>query len=446
MDISVIGAGYVGCSTGASLANNNHNVYIIDQISDKLDLIKKGCSPVYEPGLSSLLKKNLSRIITTSNLSLAVRNSEVVIIAVGTPSKNGSIDLSSVRQVAEEIGACLKNQEFGYKVIVVKSTVLPGTTMDIVQRMILGISHKDSSQIGFCMNPEFLRVGHAVEDVQNPDRIILGVTDAKVTQIMREVYSQFDSKHFIVTNPTTSEMIKYTANSYLALNISYANQISRVCEKLEGVDSEEVFKGVFWDRRISPIYKDERIFPPITTYLSAGCGFGGSCFPKDVEAFTSFARNLGLESPLLESILEVNQNQINHVFNMGIRLCSKQVKNVAILGTAFKPETDDIRESSGLMMAHLAFDNDISVNIHDYQALEKTKKILGEKAHYYHDPLEAISNVDVVYVTTKWPQYLDIKDRDFENNMKEHTIMIDSRSLFKHQKKQPWRFRVGVQY
>ena len=365
---------------------------------------------------------------------------------MGTPSKNGSIDLISVRQVAQEIGECLKDQTFGYKVIVVKSTVLPGTTIDIVQKLILEVSQKDSSQIGFCTNPEFLRVGHAVEDIQNPDRIILGVTDSKVAKVMQEVYSQFDSKYFIITSPTTAEMIKYTANSYLALNISYANEISRICEKLEGVDSEEVFKGVFWDRRISPIYNDERIFPQITSYLSAGCGFGGSCFPKDVEAFTSFARNLDLNSSLLESILEVNQNQINHVFNMGIKLCRKQVKNVAILGTAFKPETDDIRESSGLMMAQLAFDNDISVNIHDCQALEKTKNILGGKAHYYNNPLEAINNVDVVYVTTKWPQYLDIKDTDFEKNMKEHAIMIDSRSLFKNHKKQLWRYRVGVQY
>jgi len=445
MNIAIFGTGYVGLVSGVSLADSGKNVHCIDIDEEKIAQINDGIAPIYEPGLSELLVKNKARVHPTTDAKSAILDSEVVFIAVGTPFDGEEIDLSYIKQAATEIGEALKDKSpYDYTVVVVKSTVVPGTTEDVVKKIVLEVSGKTENEIGFCMNPEFLREGNAVNDFKNPDRIVLGVNSEKAEEIMRRVYDAFPETDIVITNLTTAEMIKYTANSYLALTISYANEIARITETLDNVDSEDVFQGVMLDKRISPINGGNRIVPKLTTYMRAGVGFGGSCFPKDVKALESFARGRNVDGHLLNGLLEINASQILHTYRRGLNQHPGEVKKVAILGTAFKPETDDIRESPGVKIANLALEDDLEVNVHDFIALDNTRKKFRNSVQYFNDPMAAINDADVIYVTTIWPEYLNISDQDFREHMKEDAIMVDCRSLYKKRKDQPWRIRVGL--
>ena len=443
MRITVLGTGCVGLVTSVCLANTGIKVYCIDKDINKIDKLKKGISPIYEPGLENLLKKNMRNIIPSTNVERAIKDSDVIIITVGTPCSGNSIDLSYIKQASKEIGAALKQID-RYVVVVVKSTVVPETTLNIVKPIVLKESEKNENDIGFCMNPEFLREGKAVNDFNNPDRIVLGVTSKKDEIIMRDVYAGYANADFLITNPTTAEMIKYTANSFLALTISFSNEIARICEKLLNVDSEEVFKGVILDRRISPILGKKRIFPAISEYLKAGCGFGGSCFPKDVKALASFEKIRNVKGNLLSGLLEINETQVKHIFEFGKKNFRGEPRSIAILGTAFKPDTDDIRESPGLKLAQMGIDEKLKVYVHDYFALEKTKKLFKDKLLYCHEPLETVKKADIVFVATAWNKYLELRDKDFEKNLRPNAILIDCRSLYKNRRRKPWRIRVGV--
>lgn len=443
MKISIFGTGYVGLVTGVCLANTRKFVYCIDKDEGKIKKLKQGISPIYEPKLDELLKENLDRIIPTTNTAEAIKDSQVIFIAVGTPFEGQHIDLSYIKQAAKDIGKSIKNSN-EYKVVVVKSTVIPETTIKIVKPLVLKSSGKNENEVGFCMNPEFLREGKAVEDFNNPDRIVLGVTSKKVENIMREVYSRFKDVDIIVTNPTTAEMIKYTANSYLALTISFSNEIARICETIEGVDSEEVFNGVILDKRFSPIINDHRIVPQLSTYLRAGIGFGGSCFPKDVKSFEAFSQYKNIDSVLLRGLLHINETQIEHVFNLGINNYKGKVKKIAVLGTAFKPDTDDIRESPGIKIVEMALKKGITVTIHDYIALNNTMTLFKDRIKYKDNPIEAMKNADVVFVTTIWNNYLNISDEDFEKTLSKNSIVVDTRSLYKSRMNKAWRIRVGI--
>ncbi|MGK7393536.1 MAG: UDP-glucose dehydrogenase family protein [Candidatus Cyclobacteriaceae bacterium M3_2C_046] len=445
MKISIIGTGYVGLVSGVCLADTGKDVFCIDIDEDKINQIRKGITPIYEPGLAELLQSNKDSITPTTDAREAVLASDVVFIAVGTPFDGSEIDLTYIRNAATEIGGYLKekpDQEF--TTVVVKSTVIPGTTMDVVRPLVLKASGKSEKQVGFCMNPEFLREGNAVEDFQNPDRIVLGVTSEKVEDVMRQVYAGFPHTDIMITNPTTAEMIKYTANAYLALTISYANEIARICETLQQVDSEEVFKGVMLDKRISPIDENnQRIIPKLTTYMRAGCGFGGSCFPKDVKALASFAQSKKVDGHLLNGLLEINRSQISHIFHRGIQH-QGNINKVAVLGTAFKPDTDDIRESPGIKIIDMALEKGFEVNVHDYIALENTQSNYQNQINYFDNPIEAVQDADLIYVTTIWPEYLKITDEVWANMLKENALMVDCRSLFKERAEKPWRIRVGL--
>lgn len=443
MNLAVFGTGYVGLVSGVCLANTGKKVFCIDINEDKIQQIRKGISPIYEPGLEELLKKNKERIEPTTDAALAIKKADVVMIAVGTPFDGQHIDLSFIKQAAKEIGQALKHTD-GYVVVTVKSTVIPGTTMDVVRPIVLDKSGKSEEEIGFCMNPEFLREGNAVEDFKDPDRIVLGVTSKRAEETMRKLYDGFPGADILITNPTTAEMVKYTANTLLALNISYANEIARVCETLDDVDSEEVFAGVIKDKRISPIINGDRITPKLSTYLRAGCGFGGSCFPKDVKALASFSRDRKVDGRLLDGLLHINKSQMEHIFELGLKKHGGKPQKVAILGTAFKPDTDDIRESPGIRLAEFALERGMEVHVHDYKALKNTQQAYGEKLFYHSDPLEAVKNADIVYVATIWDNYLDISDEAYEARMADEGVMVDCRSLYKDRAEQAWRVRVGV--
>ena len=418
-------------------------MYCIDKDEDKINKIKQGISPIFEPGLEDLLHQNKERITPTTDATTAIRNSEVVIIAVGTPFDGERIDLSYIRQAARQIGETLREVDH-YVVVTVKSTVVPGTTQDVVRKIVLETSGKSESEVGFCMNPEFLREGNAVTDFNEPDRIVLGVDSERAEEVMRRVYDGFPDTDVMITNTTTAEMVKYTTNSLLALNISYANEIARICETLNGVDSEEVFSGVFKDKRVSPIINGERITPVVTYYLRAGIGFGGSCFPKDVKALASFEKDQDVPGALLQGLLEVNRTQLGHIFTLGTRNFRGELKSIAILGTAFKPDTDDIRESPGIRLAELALNKGLQVHVQDYEGLENTRKHFGDQVHYHEQPLDAVKEADIVYVATIWDAYADISDEQFQSVMKEGALMVDCRSMFKDRPEQPWRVRVGV--
>ena len=443
MNISVFGTGYVGLVSGVCLANTGKKVYCIDKDKDKIAKVKQGISPIFEPGLEELLLKNQERIVPTTDAAMAIRDSEVIIIAVGTPFDGERIDLSYIRQAARQIGETLREVDH-YVVVTVKSTVVPGTTQDVVRKIVLEASGKDESEVGFCMNPEFLREGNAVPDFMEPDRIVLGVNSEQAETVMRQVYDGFPDTDIMITNPTTAEMVKYTTNSLLALNISYANEIARICETLNGVDSEEVFSGVFKDKRVSPIINGERITPVVTYYLRAGCGFGGSCFPKDVKALASFEKDHNVPGALLQGLLEVNRTQLGHIFTLGTKNFQGDLTSIAILGTAFKQDTDDIRESPGIRLAELALNKGLKVHVQDYQALDNTRAHFGDQVQYHENPLEAVKEADIVYVATIWDAYSEISDQQFQSVMKEGALMVDCRSLFKDRKEQPWRVRVGV--
>jgi UDPglucose 6-dehydrogenase len=443
MNLAVFGTGYVGLVSGVCLANTGKKAYCIDIDENKIQKIRQGISPIYEPGLEELLKKNKDHIVPTTDAAAAIKAAEVVMIAVGTPFDGQHIDLSYIRQAAKEIGQALRDTD-RYVVVTVKSTVVPGTTMDVVRPIVLEESGKSEEEIGFCMNPEFLREGNAVEDFKEPDRIVLGVSSPRAEEIMRRLYDGFPEADIMVTNPTTAEMVKYTANTLLALNISYANEIARICETLEGVDSEDVFAGVIKDKRISPIVDGKRITPALTSYLRAGCGFGGSCFPKDVKALASFSRDRKVDGRLLEGLLHINKSQMEHIFQLGLETYQGEPKRVAILGTAFKPDTDDIRESPGIRLAEFALERGMEVHVQDYKALENTKAEYGDRLQYHDDPLEAVKGADIVYVATIWADYLNLSDEAFEAVIAEGAVMVDCRSLYKKRAEQPWRVRVGV--
>lgn len=442
MKISIFGTGYVGLVSGVCLANTGKFIYCIDNDINKIEKIKAGITPIYEPGLTDLLIHNKERLTPTTNADAAIKDSTVIMIAVGTPFDGKIIDLSFIKQAAKEIGMAIRDTP-DYKVIVVKSTVIPETTLNVVMPIVLKESAKSLKEVGFCMNPEFLREGKAIEDFNNPDRIVLGVTDDKVENIMREVYSGFASSDIFITNPSTAEMIKYTANSFLALTISYANEIAGICETINGVDSEKVFDGVILDKRISPIIDGVRIVPQFTTYLRAGCGFGGSCFPKDVKALASFENEKGVDGHLLKGLLDINEKQILNIFNLGIQK-AKKAKNITVLGTAFKPETDDIRESPGIKIANLSLSKGCQVSVHDYISLDNTKILFGDKVKYFENPMDAIRGADIIFVTTIWDDYLKYTDEEYFSNMKNNAVLIDARSHFKGRANQKWRFRFGV--
>ena len=443
MKIAILGTGYVGLVTGVGLANTGKDVICIDNDEEKVQKIKNDISPIYEPGLDELLIANKNRIDVTTNTKEAIIRSDVIIIAVGTPFNGDEIDLSYIKQASKEIGQAI-SVTTDFKVVVVKSTVVPETTEKVVKPIVLEHSGKTEEEVGFAMNPEFLREGNAVEDFLNPDRIVLGVSSEKVEMILREMYNGYPDSTLLVTNPTTAEVIKYTANSLLALTISYSNEIARICEQLAGVDSEKVFEGVLLDKRFSPIENGKRIKPQFSTYLRAGIGFGGSCFPKDVQAFHAFAEKKNIGSRLLSGLLEVNKTQLQHVFKLGITNHPGNPKKITILGTAFKPNTDDIRESPGIKLAQIALEQNYEVTVHDYIALENTRAYFNDKVSYEDNPLKAIKEADLIYVTTIWDDYLNYTDEEYITNMKNGAIMIDTRSHFKDRTNKPWRIRIGV--
>ena len=415
MKLSVIGTGYVGLVSGVCLAHVGHEVTCVDIDADKVDRINRGECPIHEDRLPELLTEVVGqRFSATTDLVAAVHATDMTLIAVGTPFGEDRIDLAQIEAAARAVGEALATKD-AYHVVAVKSTVVPGTTEDVVLPILAESSGKTPGvDFGVGMNPEFLREGVAVADFLNPDRVVVGGIDDRTRSVMADLYAPFEGTDLVRTTPSTAEMIKYTANSLLATLISFSNEIGNMSAAV-GVDVVEVMNGVHLDHRFAPLLQadaaaGDRVRPAMLSYLYAGCGFGGSCFPKDVKALAAHAAAAGVDVPVLRGALEVNETQPDRL----VELVTERVDapaRVAVLGVAFKPGTDDLRESPTLRVVPSLVAAGYDVVVHDPIALDNAREEFGTTVAYERDLDAALHGAAVVVLVTSWPEYGDLAKR-----------------------------------
>jgi UDPglucose 6-dehydrogenase len=404
--ISIVGTGYVGLVSGVCLAHVGHDVVGVDLDEAKVAAINAGDCPIHEEGLADLLAGVVgTRFRATSDLHAAVADTEVTILAVGTPFGEDRIDLGQIRSAAEQVGAALADVG-RYHVVVVKSTVVPGTTEEVVGPALASASgRRIGGDIGLAMNPEFLREGVAVADFLDPDRIVIGGIDDRTLDVLAEVYAPFDDAPVLRVDPRTAEMVKYTANALLATLISFSNEIANLSAAV-GTDVEDVLDGVHLDRRLSPIVDGVRTSPGILTYLRAGAGFGGSCFPKDVMALVAHGEHADVPMTILRSVLDVNERQPQVLVDRVRHHLDPAGARIAVLGAAFKPGTDDVRSSAAFPVVAALATAGADVVVHDPVALGNFRAARDDDGVTYTDDLSAaLDGVDVVVLTTAWPDY-----------------------------------------
>jgi UDPglucose 6-dehydrogenase len=435
MNISILGTGYVGLVSGVCLAEKGHQVICVDIDEEKVKKTNQGIPIIYEKGLDELLSRNIGdRFSATYDLPKAVLETDISMIAVGTPFKEDEIDLTFIREVSKQIGAALRDKD-SYHVVVVKSTVVPGTTEDVVLPIVENASGKEAgSDFGIGMNPEFLREGMAVQDFLHPDRIVLGGVDERSLDHLESLYSVFEGVDIIRTNPRTAEMIKYTANSLLATMISFSNEIGNLCTALGGIDVVDVMKGVHLDKRLCPILPGgQRILPQFITYLEAGCGFGGSCFPKDVKALIAHGKKAGYSMSLLETVIRINQDQPGQIISI-LKNHFPQLKGlrVAVLGLAFKPGTDDMRESPAIPIVNDLLAAGAVIRAFDPVARDEAIKIFGDNGITYFDSLsQVLDNTDAALLLTRWEEFAGLPE--LLAKKKSPPLLIDGRRMLDKQ-------------
>lgn len=434
MKISIVGTGYVGLVTGLSLAVLGHKVICVDNDQNKISKINKGHSPFYEPGMDKLLKKDVAKksLQVTDNLERSILESSVTIIAVGTPTTNNKIDLSYIETATKQIGKALAKSK-KYHVIAVKSTVLPGVTEDFVKPILEKYSKKKvGNNFGLCMNPEFLREGSAIEDALHPDRIVIGQIDEKSGKEFAKIYSKV-SVPKIFTNLWTAELTKYAANSLFATLISFSNEISRIAESTNKVDVLDIWKGVHLDKRLIPYVGKKQIRPGVLSYIFSGCGFGGSCFPKDVKALASFAKQNNIDAKLIESVIDINKTQPHRLIMHLKKALGNNLKDkkIAVLGLTFKPKTDDIRESAAFPVIEKLISEGAKVVGHDPMAYKKNtpKQLANLNIVLAKTVDEAVKNAEAAIVVTGWNEYIKLTPKFFKQNMKQ-AIVIDGRRIY----------------
>lgn len=432
MNISIIGTGYVGLVTGVCLAKKGHKVICVDKIQSVVDSINNGITPIYEKNLNEFLIDVLGdKLEATTDIKYAVENSEISIIAVGTPFTEGKIDLEYVKEAAYDIGMVLKEKK-DYHVVCVKSTVIPTTTDTIVLNILEVASGKKLGEFGLVMNPEFLREGNAVEDFMNPDRIIIGTIDDTSFDVFSKIYKDYFSAPIIRTNTRTAEMIKYATNALLATLISFSNEISAISEEIGDIDSLEVLEGVHMDRRLSVNIDGKLIKPDIVKYLKPGRGFGGSCFPKDVKSIISFSESLGYVPRILKSVIEVNDFQTERLLNLlKEKIGELNSKSITVLGLSFKPGTDDIRESQSIKLIKSLQEKGALIKCYDPVAIENAKKELKDYSNieYFDIYKDALVNADAAVIMTDWDVISSIGYDEFKKLMN-NPVVIDGCRIF----------------
>ena len=415
MKICVIGTGYVGLVAGTCLADMGNDVICVDNDLEKLKKLEAGIVPIYEPGLEELIKSNVmeGRLKFSSNLDDAVKKSLVCFIAVGTPqSEDGSADMKYVMAVAESIGKSIN----GYKVIVDKSTVPVGTADKVRET----IAKYYDGEFDVVSNPEFLKQGAAVEDFLKPDRVVIGSNSMKATSIMQEVYAPFfrTASRFIIMDVKSAEMTKYAANSFLAVKISYANEIANICEAV-GADAEMVRIGMCSDKRIG------------AQFLFPGLGYGGSCFPKDVKALLKTAKDNGCGYEIIQAADEVNKKQREIFVNKILKRFNNDVKGkvFAVWGLTFKPKTNDMRMSPAITIINSLLEKGAIVKAYDPKGFEQAKMIFGDKIFYAENSYNALENADCLLLLTEWNEFRR-PDFDRVKELMKSQIIFDGRNQY----------------
>jgi UDPglucose 6-dehydrogenase len=428
MKVAIAGAGYVGLVSGVCLASKGHQVVCLDVNRDIVCQLNEGKPHIHECGLGLLLNEaRAARCFrATAHIADALDGAEMLIVAVGTPSVDGVIDLRYVQAIARDVGAHLANGRRTLSVVV-KSTVVPGTTDTLVREEIekAGITR---DRFGLGMNPEFLREGEAIADFMEPDRIVLGHEDERTLALLEELYAPWDCDKVRV-NTRTAELIKYANNALLATQISAVNEIANLAAALGSIDVAEVVQSVHLDRRWSPVNGPTRVRPGILAYLVPGCGFGGSCFPKDVQALRSQGEQLGLQMRMLNAVLDVNEAQPGQVAEILEReLGDLRERRCLLLGLAFKPETDDVRESASLKIVHSLLDRGVEVVAHDPIAAGNFRAALGSRAgqtKFVRDWQDSVADAPIVIIATKWDEYRQLPSFDLRGK-----TVFDARRMF----------------
>ena len=434
MNITIIGTGYVGLVTGTCFSDMGNEVYCVDVLEEKIQSLKKGIVPIYEPGLEELIKRNYERgnLHFTTNLKEGLDNSELCFIAVGTPmGEDGSADLQYVRQVAKQIG-----QTIIHDIIVVDKSTVPVGTADEVKTIIQEELDNRGKDYKVCVvsNPEFLKEGNAVNDFMHPDRIIVGTDSDYASDIMAMLYEPFTKNHerMIIMDIKSAEMTKYASNCMLANRISFMNEMANICDKL-GANIDNVRKGMGSDSRIG------------SSFLYAGCGYGGSCFPKDVIAMIKTATDAGYDPVLLKSVEEVNNNQKQYLSNKIKSVLGNDLTGVtfAIWGLSFKPETDDMREAPSITIIQELLDAGAKINAYDPKSMDIAKEFYFKDLdiNYCNNKYDAIEGADVLVIVTEWKEFRSPDFKKIKSNLSKN-IIFDGRNQFKNSLME----KMGIKY
>ena len=425
---TVVGLGFVGLTTAAFFANRGIKVYGIDSDIERIKAIKENRIPFFEPKLDRFVKRALlsNKLVVNNDLQNSVNNSNFIFICVGTPMcEDGKVDLTSITKISKEIGTTIKNIKT-YQVVCVKSTVPPRTTENTVLTNIEKTSGKIAyKDFGIVFIPEFLSEGSAVKDMTKPHKVVIGTNDKKsllsINNLLTKTYGT--RIHTIKTNIITAELIKYANNAFLAAKISFINTIANICNHLPGTNVDDVAEALGYDPRIG------------NQFLVAGPGYGGSCLPKDLSGFIVFSKQTGYQPIFLEAIDAVNKDQIKFIMNiLNKRLGTFYGKSISILGTAFKKDTDDIRESVSINLIKELKDI-TNVKVHDPKALDNTRKIFGNSIKYSYSVNEVLTDCDCLIIMTDWDEYKEItQEQIVENNKNQLVLVVDTRRLLRLKK------------
>lgn len=417
MRIAMVGSGYVGLVSGVCFAEFGHNVICVDKDKSKIERLKKGEIPIYEPGLDTLLKRQISseRIEFTQDLGSAVKGADAVFIAVGTPTHKFSrdADLSFVMSAAKEIA---ENMD-GYIVVIDKSTVPVGTARDVARTI---RETNPDADFDVASNPEFLREGAAIDDFMRPDRVVVGTDSERAQKVMREIYRPLylNETPILFTTPETAELIKYAANAFLATKITFINEIADLCE-LTGADVQQVAKGIGLDGRVG------------SKFLHAGPGYGGSCFPKDTMALTRAGQKHGAIQRIVETVVSVNDDRKARMADKVVKACGGDVrgKKIGVLGVAFKPNTDDMRDSPALTILPMLAQAGAKISAYDPQAMDEAKKLI-DGVNWKNDAYEVTEDADALVILTEWNEFRALDLEKIAKNMKTR-LLVDLRNIYK---------------
>ncbi len=417
MKIGVVGTGYVGLVVGACLAENGNSVVCVDNDPAKVDALKRGELPIYEPGLEEMVPRNVAeeRLRFTTDLPGAVRESDILFIAVGTPQdEDGSADLTHVLDVARGIGQAMN----GYKIVITKSTVPVGTASKVKAEIAKHTKHP----FAVVANPEFLKEGVAVDDFLKPDRVVIGVDDPKVEAVMRELYEPFvrTGHPILVMDHASAELTKYAANAMLATRISFMNEVANLCDRV-GADVHKVRHGIGTDTRIG------------SSFLFPGLGYGGSCFPKDVKALVRTAQDFGVPMRVVQAVEDANDSQKSiMVARVAAHLGGLQGKQIGLWGLAFKPRTDDMREAPALVVIDKLLAAGATVKAYDPKAMKAAQRVLGDRITFCQRSYDAVQDADALMVVTEWAEFRE-PDFDRLKRIMKRPAIFDGRNIYNPQ-------------